>query len=211
MSDRVTLVGQSFFEPLPAGVDVYLLKKILCDWPDREAISILKRCAEAARRAGRVVVLGGVTPDESSTPDPELLMMVLVGGKGRSLAEFRDLARAAGLEVQAIGRQPSGALSLSAGRRRGHCLAESACVSALAQPRPAHIPDPHCGRPQPKDDESAVCLSMDVEPPFAVCAAAGTLSSFSTSTLLHSGQRGWSPELRIKVSKMRSQGAQRYS
>ena len=37
-----------------------------------------------------------------------LLMMVLVGGKDRSLADFRELARAAGLEVQAAGRQPSG-------------------------------------------------------------------------------------------------------
>ena len=35
-------------------------------------------------------------------------MMVLVGGKDRSLAEFRELARAAGLDVQAAGRLPSG-------------------------------------------------------------------------------------------------------
>ena len=37
-------------------------------------------------------------------------MMVLVGGRDRSLAEFRELARAAGLDVQAAGRQPSGRL-----------------------------------------------------------------------------------------------------
>jgi hypothetical protein len=35
-------------------------------------------------------------------------MLVLVGGKSRSLAEFRELSRAAGLEVFATGRQPSG-------------------------------------------------------------------------------------------------------
>jgi len=35
-------------------------------------------------------------------------MMVLVGGKERSLVEFRELARAAGLDVRAAGRQPSG-------------------------------------------------------------------------------------------------------
>jgi len=33
---------------------------------------------------------------------------VLVGGKGRSLDEFRALAHEAGLEVCAAGRQPSG-------------------------------------------------------------------------------------------------------
>ncbi len=108
VSDRARVVGQSFFEPLPAGADAYLLKSVLCDWPDREAIAILRRCAEAARPAGRVVVLGGITPGENSSPDPALLMMVLVGGKHRSVAEFRGLAQAAGLELQTSGRQPSG-------------------------------------------------------------------------------------------------------
>jgi len=52
------------------------------------------------------VVLGGVTLAEAASP--ELLMLVLVGGKNRTLAEFRDLAREAGLEVSKVGRQPSG-------------------------------------------------------------------------------------------------------
>jgi hypothetical protein len=108
VADRVTVVGQSFFDPLPAGSDLYLLKNVLADWPDREVSALLRRCAEAARPSGRVVVLGGVSPDEGVTPSPELLMLVLVGGKSRSLAEFRELARGAGLEVRAAGRQPSG-------------------------------------------------------------------------------------------------------
>jgi 2,7-dihydroxy-5-methyl-1-naphthoate 7-O-methyltransferase len=108
VAERVTAVGQSFFDPLPAGADLYLLKNVLGDWPDREAMAILQRCAEAASSAGRIVVLGGVSPDEDCGPSPSLLMMVLVGGKDRTLAEFRELARAAGLEVEAAGRQPSG-------------------------------------------------------------------------------------------------------
>ena len=108
VSERVTVVGQSFFDPLPAGADLYLLKSVLGDWPDREALAILRRCAEAARPAGRVLVLNGVSPDEDGPPSPALLMMVLVGGKERSLAEFRALARSAGLEVHAAQRQPSG-------------------------------------------------------------------------------------------------------
>jgi len=107
VADRVTTVGQSFFDPLPAGADLYLLKNLLADWPDREAMTILKRCAEAARPAGRVVVLGGVSPDERGA-SPALMMMVLVGGKERSLTEFREVARTAGLAVQAAARQASG-------------------------------------------------------------------------------------------------------
>jgi SAM-dependent methyltransferase len=108
VADRVTTVGQSFFEPLPAGADLYLLKSVLSDWPDRELIAILRRCAEAARPGGRIVVLNGVSPDESGGPSPALLMMVLVGGRERGLTEFRELAHAAGLEVEAAERQPSG-------------------------------------------------------------------------------------------------------
>jgi 2,7-dihydroxy-5-methyl-1-naphthoate 7-O-methyltransferase len=109
VADRITTVGQSFFDELPAGADLYLLKNVLADWPDAEAARLLRRCADAARPAGRVVVLGGVMPDgEGAAPSPELLMMVLVGGKQRRLAEFKSLAAGAGLAVTAAGHQESG-------------------------------------------------------------------------------------------------------
>lgn len=107
VKDRVTISGQSFFDPLPAAADLYLMKNVLSDWPDEEARTILTRCAEAARPSGgRLVLVGGVNPRE--TASPELLMLVLVGGKDRVLREFRVLAREAGLEVIAFGRQASG-------------------------------------------------------------------------------------------------------
>jgi SAM-dependent methyltransferase len=106
VADRVTAVEQSFFDPLPGGGDLYMLKNVLGDWPDPEAKAILRRCAEAARPRGRVVVFTNAGPGEDASP--ELLMMVLVGGKNRTLDQFRELAREAGLEVSAVGRQPSG-------------------------------------------------------------------------------------------------------
>lgn len=105
VSERARAVGQSFFDPLPAGADLYVLRKVINDWPDREAAAILKRCAGAARPGGRVVVLGGVSPDGTSRP--LTIEMVLLGGKHRSASEFRALARQAGLEVVAAGQQPA--------------------------------------------------------------------------------------------------------
>jgi SAM-dependent methyltransferase len=104
--DRASVVGQSFFKPLPSGADVYVLKNVLADWPDAEAATILRRCAEAARPNGRVIVFTGAGPGDEA--DPELLMLVLVGGKGRTLEEFRELGRRASLEMTAHGKQPSG-------------------------------------------------------------------------------------------------------
>jgi SAM-dependent methyltransferase len=106
VTDRVTIVGQSFFDPLPGGGDLYMLKNVLSDWPDREATAILRRCAEAASPSGRVVVFTNAGPGDDASP--ELLMMVLVGGKDRTLNEFGHLARIAGLDVSGVGRQPSG-------------------------------------------------------------------------------------------------------
>jgi hypothetical protein len=110
---RVTVVGQSFFDALPAGGDVYILNKVLGNWPDREAAAILTRCAEAARPHGRVLVTSGVT--DRDPPDPELMMMVLVGGKDRTVDEFRALAASAGLEVRATGRNPAGRFIVECG------------------------------------------------------------------------------------------------
>jgi 2,7-dihydroxy-5-methyl-1-naphthoate 7-O-methyltransferase len=108
VADRATITGQSFFDPLPAGADLYLLKKVLNDWPDRETSEILRRCAEAARPDGRVVVLGGVVLE--GTPRGLAVEMILVGGKTSTLPEFDRLARTAGLEVTAVERQPNGSL-----------------------------------------------------------------------------------------------------
>ncbi|MGH9720631.1 MAG: methyltransferase [Bryobacteraceae bacterium] len=106
VTDRVTMIGQSFFDALPAGADLYLLKGVLNDWPDREAGAILSRCADAARPSGRVVLLSGVGPDGASKGLE--IEMVLVGGKHRGVAEFRELARRSGLAVVSAGRQSAG-------------------------------------------------------------------------------------------------------
>ncbi|MGH9696027.1 MAG: methyltransferase [Bryobacteraceae bacterium] len=66
VADRVRTIGQSFFDRLPAGADLYLLRGVLNDWPDPEAIAILSRCSEAACPAGRVVVLKGIGADSAS-------------------------------------------------------------------------------------------------------------------------------------------------
>jgi len=105
VSDRAKVVGQSFFDALPTGANLYLLRGVINDWPDKEAEAILARCAEAARPAGRVVVLKGISPDEN--PKGLTIEMVLVGGKQRTLSEFRELARTAGLKVVSAGQQKS--------------------------------------------------------------------------------------------------------
>ncbi len=111
VQERVTLAGQSFFDPLPPAADIYLLRGVINDWPDHEARLILSRCAQAARTvppgqpAGRVVILKSVTPD--GAPKDLTIEMLLVGGKHRDLSQFTRLADSAGLQVISAGQQPS--------------------------------------------------------------------------------------------------------
>lgn len=105
VADRVTAVAQSFFDELPWGADCYVLASILNDWPDEEVVAILRRCAAAMSDDGRVLIRGGVSPDEH-TADQLTLEAVLLGGRNRSLDEFRQFALDAGLEVTATRESP---------------------------------------------------------------------------------------------------------
>ncbi|RZQ59520.1 methyltransferase [Amycolatopsis suaedae] len=110
--DRYEICGQSFFDPLPAGGDVYLLANIVHDWADHEAIAILRRCAEAASPHGKVLLVDRVIRDNDDhlrVAAADLHMLLTLGGKERSEAEFAALGTAAGLrldEVQPLTRPP---------------------------------------------------------------------------------------------------------
>lgn len=106
LAARTDVVAQSFFDPLPAGADLYHLSSIINDFPDPEAVAILTRCAEAAGTTGRVLVRGGALDGEQ--PSGLEVELVLLGGRVRDLAEFGTLAARAGLTVFAAHRQPGG-------------------------------------------------------------------------------------------------------
>jgi 2,7-dihydroxy-5-methyl-1-naphthoate 7-O-methyltransferase len=106
VASRVTVTGQNFFDPLPAGADLYLLKSVLNDWPDEPTVAILRRCAEAARPGGSIAVLGGVSADEM--PRSLGIDMLVAGGKTSTLKQFTELAHRAGLDILAAGTQSSG-------------------------------------------------------------------------------------------------------
>ena len=110
LADRTTVVGQSFFDPLPAGADVYVLSQILHDWDDEESVAIMRRCAEAAGPDGRVLVVERVLVDDDSlalNTEYDLRMLVFNGGRERGVDEFHALAARAGLSMRQVLRTPS--------------------------------------------------------------------------------------------------------
>lgn len=104
LADRGDTVAGDFFAALPSGGDVYVVSRALTDWGDADATTILRRCAEAAGDTGRVLIVE-VLPTEPYVPHLapfDLQMLVVVGGRERSLADFARLADAAGLTVSQV-------------------------------------------------------------------------------------------------------------
>ncbi|HEY1642698.1 MAG TPA: methyltransferase [Streptosporangiaceae bacterium] len=63
VADRAQVVAGSFFDPLPAGGDVYLLSRVLHNWDDDDAARVLGRLRAAVAPGGRLVVFEELLPD----------------------------------------------------------------------------------------------------------------------------------------------------
>jgi hypothetical protein len=103
VGERCEVVAGSFFEAVPEGADAYLLKAVLHDWDDDDAVRILCRCREAIASGGALLVverdLGG--PNEHADAKlSDLNMMVGVGGRERTGADFASLFAAGGFALE---------------------------------------------------------------------------------------------------------------
>ena len=102
-------VAGNFFESVPEGADGYLLKNILHDFQDAEAIQILSNCRRAMAADGRVLVVQEVLPPGNAPSVGKLMdmQMMLIGGKERTEGEYRALFEAAGLRFGRVLPTPS--------------------------------------------------------------------------------------------------------
>jgi hypothetical protein len=99
LTDRSTVLAGDFFVHVPEA-DLYLLKHILHDWNDGEAVRILERCRKVMRPGGRVIVIEmhfGEIGEPGLPPLMDLNMMVMLTGRERTLTEYYALLKAAGL------------------------------------------------------------------------------------------------------------------
>jgi hypothetical protein len=102
-ADRVELVGGDFFEHVPSGGDLYLLKSILHDWDDDRALKIVRNIHRASAPGATLAVIEGLLPSEPA-PSPvhlaNLMMLVAHGGRERTLEDYADLLADAGFGLE---------------------------------------------------------------------------------------------------------------
>ena len=101
LGSRASCVVGDFFEAVPAGADAYLLSRVLHDWDDEDALRILRVVPGRRWSAeARLLVVDAILP-ERAVDQPfairmDLHMLLLLGARERTEAEFRDLLARAG-------------------------------------------------------------------------------------------------------------------
>ena len=111
VADRCTFVGGDFFAAVPTGGDAYVLSQILHDWDDKRCVAILGQCRRAMPDHGKLLVVELVLP-EGDEPFLgkwlDLHMLVLLGSRERTAAEYDTLFRAAGFKLARVVPTPPG-------------------------------------------------------------------------------------------------------
>ena len=106
VADRCTMVPGDLFESVPAGGDVYILKRILMDKDDEAALEVLANVREAMSASATLLI---ADPDVQ-TPTGTLNDMLMLAGCGspvRTEEQYRDLVHRAGLRLTRAIETPS--------------------------------------------------------------------------------------------------------
>ena len=84
-----------------------MLKYVLHDWDDESCIRILKNCRASLKEGGRVIAIDYLVGEVGTPGLPALMdmnMLVMTGGRERSIDEFDELFAAAGLSRTSVGQ-----------------------------------------------------------------------------------------------------------
>jgi DNA-binding phage protein len=106
VADRVRTESGDFFTAVPKG-DAYIMKHIIHDWDDAEALTILRniRTQLDGQPNGRVILVESVIPADNSPNFGKLIdieMMLMPGGRERTAAEFKTLFARAGFSQMRV-------------------------------------------------------------------------------------------------------------
>jgi C-methyltransferase len=105
VADRVRIAEGSFFYEVPPNGDAYILKNIIHDWPEDKALQILRNVRAAAGPHAALLLVEFVIPSHNRDfPGKwvDLEMMLNLGARERTAAEYRDLLSQAGFRMTRV-------------------------------------------------------------------------------------------------------------
>ncbi len=105
LPDRCSKQSGDFFKPLDVCADTYILKRILHDWQDQQAVIILKNIVHAMPDSSTLIIIESVidrVADKKLMAAIDLALLAIFNGKERTLDQFGYLCREAGLKIQKV-------------------------------------------------------------------------------------------------------------
>lgn len=105
LKSRCAFASGDMFASVPPGVDAYIMKHIIHDWPDALCIKILQACRKGVNPGGKLLVVDNVIlPGNEFSPGKflDLQMLIFPSGCERTEKQFRELFAAAGWKLNRI-------------------------------------------------------------------------------------------------------------
>ena len=105
LASRSAMQPCDFFNEVPLGCRAYLMKHVIHDWNDERAHNILANCRRAVPKDGAVLLVEWAVP-EGNAPSAgkfaDVVMMLMTGGKERTVGEYRRLLGQAGFSLNQV-------------------------------------------------------------------------------------------------------------
>lgn len=106
VADRCRREAGDIFTGIPSGGDAYILSRVLHDWDDHRAATILRTVRAALAEEGRILLLEMVVPTDETrhrSKAQDVTMLTLFGGgRERTAEEFAHLLATAGFRLGRI-------------------------------------------------------------------------------------------------------------
>jgi hypothetical protein len=105
IAGRCTVESGTLFAKIPPGGGAYILKHIVHDWPESKALDILKNVRNAISPEGTLLLIEFVLPEGNAQHIGKLVdlwLLLLVGGKERTAAQYAGLLASAGFRLARV-------------------------------------------------------------------------------------------------------------
>ncbi len=106
LKERINIVEGNFFESVPEGADLYIMKHILHDWNDTDSIKILKIINKSMNTGSRLLIIETILKNDNNYSFGkmlDILMLVITkDGRERTLDEFKSIFEKSGFAVRRI-------------------------------------------------------------------------------------------------------------
>ena len=106
MTGKVNFIAGDFFEQIPEGFDCIVMKHIIHDWSDEDSLIILKNCRKVLNSGNKAFIIEQLVDEKKdlylNNLAVDILMLMCIGGKERTLEQFKSLFDQSGFEIISV-------------------------------------------------------------------------------------------------------------